>query len=225
MSPNQIGAVPGHRSQEHLFTVKSLIALTEKNNDALALQLFDLKKYFDRECLQDCLGELYRANVKGKLYKLLYELNKDTRIRVRTAVGDSEPREINEGVAQGSMEGSLISSLGLSKGATDFFATSECEISYGPVIITACEFQDDIFQACKDPLSAQLGNDRLEALAETKLLDFHTSKSKIILIGKEKAREQLRKEFEENPPLLYGEKVPVEDQETYLGDELGFSLS
>ena len=123
------------------------------------------------------------------------------------------------------MEGSLISSLSLSKGATNFFATSECEISYGPVIITACEFQDDIFQACKDPLSAQLGNDRLEALAETKLLDFHTSKSKIILIGKEKAREQLRKEFEENPPLLYGEKVPVEDQETYLGDELGFSLS
>ena len=154
MSPNQIGAVPGHRSQEHLFTVKSLMALTEKNNEALALQLFDLKKYFNRECLVDCLGELYRANVKGKLYKLIHELNKNTRIRVRTAVGDSETREINEGVAQGSMEASLISSSSLWKGTSDIFASSECEISYGNFTISTFEYQDDIFHACKSPPSA-----------------------------------------------------------------------
>ena len=141
------------------------MALTEKNNEAIALQVFVLKKYFDRECLQDCLGELYRANIKGKLYKLLYELNKDTRIRVRTAVGDSETREISEGVAQGSMEGSLVSSLSISQGVTDFFGTRECEISY-------------------TSLGIPTGNDRLEALAETKLLDFHTLKSKIIIVGK-----------------------------------------
>ena len=140
---------------------------------------------------------------------------------MRTAVGDSETREIREVVAQGSMEGSL----NLSQGVTDFFATSESEISYASLTIPSCEFQDDIFRACKDPASAQAGNDRLEALAETKLLDFHTSKSKIIVVGKTKAREKLKEEFEENPPYLYGVKVEIADQETYLGDEFGKSVS
>ena len=59
MSPFQIGAVPGHRSQEHLFSLKSVVAMFEDNNEALAIQLFDLVKFFDSESLVDGLGELY----------------------------------------------------------------------------------------------------------------------------------------------------------------------
>ena len=99
ISPFQIGAIPGHRAQEHLFTLKSVMAIKEKNNTAIALQLLDLSKLFDRECLIDCLDELYKSKIKGKLYQLLYELNKDTRIRVRTVVGDSEPKETGENLA------------------------------------------------------------------------------------------------------------------------------
>ena len=67
------------------------------------------------------MDELYKAKVKGKLYKLIYEMNKDTRITVRTAVGESEKRETNEGLAQGSTEAGIASSVGLSKGVDDFF--------------------------------------------------------------------------------------------------------
>ena len=65
MSEFQIGGVPGHRAQEHLFTVKSVLALAEKNNAAMAIQVLDLSKYFDSESLLDCLNEIYRAEVKG----------------------------------------------------------------------------------------------------------------------------------------------------------------
>ena len=101
ISPFQIGAIPGHRAQEHLFTLKSVMAIKEKNNTARALQLLDLSKLFDRECLIDCLDELYKTKIKGKLYQLLYELNKDIRVRVRTVVGDSETEETGENLAQG----------------------------------------------------------------------------------------------------------------------------
>ena len=70
ISPFQIGAIPGHRSEEHLFTMKSIVALVEKNKEAIALQLLDLVKYFDSENLADALNELYRGNVKGKMYRL-----------------------------------------------------------------------------------------------------------------------------------------------------------
>ena len=93
MSPYQIGTKPGHRAQEHLFVIKSLIGLAEHHGRAIALQLWDLSKYFDRESLVDGLNELYRNNVRGKVYKLLYEMNKYTWISVRTPVGDTEQRD------------------------------------------------------------------------------------------------------------------------------------
>ena len=48
-SPFQIGAIPGHRSEEHLFTLKSVVMLAEDNDSALAAELLDLVKYFDSE--------------------------------------------------------------------------------------------------------------------------------------------------------------------------------
>ena len=70
--------MPGHRPQRHLLTVKSFIAMREKNEEATVILILDLAKYFDSESLVDCLEELHKLNVKGKLYKLIYELNKDT---------------------------------------------------------------------------------------------------------------------------------------------------
>jgi hypothetical protein len=58
------GTKPGHRVQEYLFVIKSVIGLAELNNTAIALQL-----YFDRESLADGLNELHKNQVKGKVYR------------------------------------------------------------------------------------------------------------------------------------------------------------
>ena len=42
-SKYQIGAMPNHRASEHLFTLKSIIALYIKLDISIILQLFDLK--------------------------------------------------------------------------------------------------------------------------------------------------------------------------------------
>ena len=44
------------------------------------------------------------------------------------------------------------------------------------------------------------------------------------MVGEKKAREKLRKEFEANPPLLFGRKMLIESQGTYLGEEIGGSV-
>ena len=88
--------------------------MVEKNKEAISITQLDLSKFFDKESLLDCLESLYKSQIRGKLYKLIYKLNKDTRITVRTAVGDSEPEELNEIVAQGSLEAAMISSNNLS---------------------------------------------------------------------------------------------------------------
>jgi hypothetical protein len=86
-SKYQIGGMPGHRPSEHLFVIKSTMALYEQLDIPLILQTFDISKYFDSEVLKDAMAALYEAGVNGKLYRLWFELNRETEIKVKTGVG------------------------------------------------------------------------------------------------------------------------------------------
>ena len=74
----QIGGMPGHRPSEHLFCIKSIMSLYEHLDIPLIIQTFDISKYFDSEVLRDAMTALYEAGIKEKLYRLWYELNKET---------------------------------------------------------------------------------------------------------------------------------------------------
>ena len=52
MTKFQIGTRNGHRAQEHLFTLKSLISLYIQFGLAIIIQLYDISKFFDRESLE-----------------------------------------------------------------------------------------------------------------------------------------------------------------------------
>ena len=54
-SAYQIGGQPGHRVEEHLFSMKSLIARSRSQGKAVVLQMFDLEKFFDKEMMQDAI--------------------------------------------------------------------------------------------------------------------------------------------------------------------------
>ena len=58
-------------------------------------------------------------------------MNKNTKIRVQTAVGVSAEVETGETVGQGTLEGAMISSVSLDNGINDFFLDSEEEVHYG----------------------------------------------------------------------------------------------
>ena len=73
-----IGGIPGHQSAEHLFMLKSIIALYLDKGKSSMVKRFDLKKYFDSEVLIDAKDNLFKIGIRGKLYKLIYELNKKT---------------------------------------------------------------------------------------------------------------------------------------------------
>jgi hypothetical protein len=99
----QIGGLPGHQSAEHLFTLKSIIALFSSQGRPVIVNCFDLKKYFDSEVLVDAMDKLYKSGIKGKLYRLIYHLNKNNLIQIKTPVGVTEGFKTGENVTQGSV--------------------------------------------------------------------------------------------------------------------------
>ena len=145
-------------------------------------------------------------------------MNRNTRIKVRTAVGTSSSADTGEGVGQGTLDGAIVSACSIDNTVNTFFSKSSHEVSYGGVNLQPLLFQDDIFRMCEDIFSAQAGNELIDCVMETKLLDFNLDKSCFIIIGGKKAQEDIRESLISNPLKLSGKDMKEVANEKYLGD-------
>ena len=87
----------------------------------LIICYFDFCTFFDSESASDVMNELYKLGVKGKLYRLLYKMNEESFIQVKTAVGMTRVESRAEGISQGTNEGCIMSSSGIGKGVDEYF--------------------------------------------------------------------------------------------------------
>ena len=215
----QIGGIPGHRPQEHLFTAKSVISLYNHLDIPLFLQLWDISKYFDKEILRDAMDTLHGAGITGKLYRLWFMINKDTQVRVKTSFGMTQTAATGENVAQGSIGGGIISSLNLDKTITAHFGGSDTDLSYGPSRLSPLLFQDDAAKFSTGLAEAQKGNVLISQAMKMKQLELNIDKSATIIFGKRKKVDQIRNFIEQNNSLtINGINVKIKDEEKYLGD-------
>ena len=155
------------------------------------------------------------------MYRLLYNLNKNTKIKVRTPVGDSEWAEIGPALGQGGIESAVISSVSLDNGFKDYFPERENnedrqtpesendlvkekvdEIKYGNVVMNPLLWQDDILAASKTPKDAQINHNKIERLITDKQLEINLKKTVVMVAGAKKARVKMHNELEENPLTL-----------------------
>ena len=214
----QIGGMPGHRPTEHLFCIKSTMALYEQLDIPLIIQTFDISKYFDSEVLRDAMSALYEAGVKGKLYRLWYELNKETEIKVKTGVGTTKAATVGETVAQGSIGGGLASSLNLDVEVNNFFSGSINEAAYSDVRLQPMILQDDLSRLCCSAESARDGARRMENIMKLKQLTINVDKSSYIVCRKSTEATIIRASFEIKPLTYDGTKIKEKISEKYLGD-------
>ena len=181
----QIGGIPGHRPQEHLFSLKSVIGLHSYLQSTLLLQLWDIFKYFDKEVLRDAMDSLYEAGIRGKLYRLWYMLNHDTQIRVKTSFGLTQVAATGENVTQGSIGGGIASSLNLAKTIGKYFSGTE-EASYMGLKLAPLMYQDDTARLATSIEEAQKGNVLISEAMKIKQLELNVDKSGVILFGNQR---------------------------------------
>ena len=123
-------------------------------------------------------------------------MNKDTIISVKTAVGETEEKEIGENIGQGTLEGANISAANIDYTVNRFFKYSKDELSYGESRLQPLLFQDDISRLSTSLEKAQAGNDKMEAVMETKLLNFNLDKSVVIVMGSKDRKEEAENDME-----------------------------
>ena len=164
------------------------------------------------------MNEVYRNKVRGKVYRLLFNMNKKAQIKVNTSVGISQSKETGPNVQQGTVEAAILSSNSVDKGVNDAFVSSDCEIAYYTINLYPQMFMDDIFRMAKDRTSAQFANTAMEDMVERKLLSFNNDKSCYTIIGNKSARKKLKKQCNDSPLILNGETMKEVNSVKILGD-------
>ena len=147
---------------------------------------------------------------------MIFEMNRSTVLSIKTGCGITQPVEIGENIAQGSIGGALISSVNLDRTVNQHFSKSEYEISYMDLRMQPIIFQDDLSRLSSSREAAQAGNEFISSCMVSKLLDLNVIKSCYIIIGNKKNTECLRKEISEQPLLLCGNIMKEKTTDKYL---------
>ena len=202
----QIGGQEGHRSQEHLFSLKSVMAVKAYLQEGFIIQLYDIRKFFDHESLRDVMDTLHDISINPKVYRAWFLMSQNTRISVKTGVGMTGEADVGEVVGQGTVGGALTSQVNIDKGVDRYFRGSMDEMSYGTIRLQPFIFQDDIARVAGDIRTAQAGNIKLSNVMNEKQLKVHPDKTGYIVVGNSQYREQVQREVQQSP-IMFGNIV------------------
>ena len=217
----QIGGQPGHRPEELIFVMKSVIAKHLKNKKMLILKLYDISKFFDKETIEDALLTCNKRGADPKAVRLWYKLNQHTQIRVKTGAGISGYSMVGAVLGQGTLGGALISQAVLDEGVmAQFPPGGPLQVDYGTVPLAPVMFQDDLADCSGSLDNARESNRRVDVLTKQLCLELNRDKSVYILQGSKKQKEQIRLQILKEPLMCGQFHMKEEKVSKWLGHYL-----
>ena len=196
--------------RDHLFIVNGLINdVVNGTAPETNLQIGDISQCFDSMWLKETLNDMYNAGINNDCLALLYETNKKCHISVKTPVGLTNRREINEVVMQGGIFGGLQCALQTDLLGKDCLETGEGTFQYKKSLhIPPLGYIDDYIGATKCDTDSIKLNVKTEETMKAKKLKLNEDKCHVMHIGKTKSC----------PPLKINNKDMKDvDHEKYLG--------
>ena len=91
-----------------MFSMKSVISKERFEKNPVIIQCWDISKFFDKEQIEDALLTCYKREANPKAVRLWAKLNENTKIKVKTSVGECESEEVGAVVGQGTIGGALV---------------------------------------------------------------------------------------------------------------------
>ena len=153
----------------------------------------DVAKLFDKEVATDTLDVMHRRGVNPKICRLWAKLN-DTRIEIRTGVGNTKKAEIGLVIGQGTMAGALASQASLDDGIYGQFYGSQEEVKYGSVAMSPLLFQDDLLESSPGITEARAANIRVDKMLKEKRLSLNEKKSVCLVWGSALQKKEVKEE-------------------------------
>ena len=218
----QIGGQPGHRPEELVFVLKSIVARYLSQGKIIIIQCYDIQKYFDKEMIEDGILTCIKRGADPKAIRLWYKLNEDTKIKVKIpGTGLSNPGEVGAVVGQGTIGGALISQAVLDDAVMQHFTPGgQNQLQYGSVPLAPLMFQDDLLNGTEGLDQARIVNSKMDTIMKQHGLSLNQDKSVCLVIGNKEQKIQISKELKLNPLICGNFETKEKQVEKWLGQYL-----
>ena len=178
MAEFQTGGMRAKGVTDNLFILRGIIDHSKYLGKELWISFYDVEKCFDSLWLEDCINSLWNCGVQNDILYLIYLLNRNADIVVKTPFGDTEAFTIPDLVKQGTVFGPILNNCSLGK----IFDNGQ-NYQYGEVKISPLEFVDDIAGINDGIAPAVSSNSRIRYSQDLKRLKFAHEKCKLLKIN------------------------------------------
>ena len=185
---SQIGFQSGHRTADHILTLKTLLdkKMNTNRNDKVYACFIDFKKAFDSVWHQGLLFKLLKNKIDGKLYSLIKSLYSNSKCAVKMSNTRSNFFPYYKGVRQGCILSPLLFNLYINELATIFDRTNSDPfiLPNGNKLSCLLLYADDLIILSKSRFRLQKCIDNLESWCKNWLMEVNLKKTKIMIFQK-----------------------------------------
>ena len=113
---------------------------------------------------------MYESDMKGKVYRLMFQMNKNVRVKIQTPVGVTAEADTGPLVTQGGIDSTRISAVSIGNDVDEAFADNVNveAMKYDSVDLNPLSYMDDIFNMCANVTATQVGNKLMEEIVGKK---------------------------------------------------------
>ena len=155
----------------------------EEIGDGVLFLVMDIILFFDKEDIYDCLETMKHLGINKKAIRMWYLLNRDTKIRVKTAFGMSEEADVGDCLGQGTGGAGLVSAANLDLGLQNEFNHTSDIMYYGDVRIQPLSYQDDVGSLCTSVNIVRKQAQKMTKMLKHKILNACPDKSGFLALG------------------------------------------
>lgn len=175
-SEAQAGGRRNRNITDHIFILRAIMQHYRYLNKPLYIEFLDLVKAFDKMLLKNIMTDLWKCKVRGKMWRLIYAINKQATIRIKTTFGKTAPTKIGETLKQGSVLASTLAAMHTDQ-VNNHFEHTGLGVHYGKVQIGNLIFQDDIARVEDSKENLNAANRRFNCFRVQNRMEFHPTKS------------------------------------------------
>ena len=187
MTDSQVGARKRKNIRNHIWIVNGIICdvLSLKSKKPIDIQIFDYKQCFDTLWLQECMNDLYSAGLNDDKFALLYNTIMSVNLAIKTPVGKTDRKHINNAIIQGDVYGPMFCSKTVDMFSKECLAKNMYTYLYrNAVEIPPLTMVDDVLTISECGFKTSMAHAYIKTKTDEKKLQFGADKCKKLHVGK-----------------------------------------
>lgn len=213
ISDEQGGFRPARGTPDQILILREILSSRKERGLPTYATYVDARKAYDTVWREKAYTNVYDSGIRGKLWRQLQEMHSNLTRRVRHPLGLTDPFDVQRGVAQGAVESPWLYSNFIDGLAKDL-KNAKLGVRIAGRQVPLLMYADDVIVLASTQLELAQMNKIVSNFAYRNRFQFNGNKSAVMAFNVSRAE---KKKCETTDWTLFGEKVKVVPQYTYLG--------